>query len=46
MLVVHVFDRDTQYSVEELLGMVLEKSKEYAQDFAGMYGTFDCGSTL
>ena len=26
---------DTMYSAEELLGMILEQAREYAQDFAG-----------
>ena len=32
------FLSDSFYSVEELLAMILEKAKEYAQDFAGMFG--------
>ena len=31
---------ETSYSPEELLAMVLEKAREYAQDFAGMLVKF------
>lgn len=30
--------RETHYSLEELLGMVLNYSRELAQDFAGQFG--------
>lgn len=34
-----LFDRENQYSPEELLGMVLNYSRGLAQDFAGLFDT-------